>query len=163
MTVARVVCDTGALISLEKLSDGYCFIRRLYNKLLLSPTVFEELTFAHIPPDNYLRQYQIQDLFDIRKPTISLVIPGGDALHRGEIEAICLAWEYKTGLLIEESAGRYAAQQLGIPMSGIAGQILKAYRTQVIAASEATQKLHELLYAGRISQKLYLALTHEMT
>lgn len=161
MSAEIIVCDTGALISLEKLRDGYGFIRGLYHKLIVPQSVFEELTVNHIPPYEYLRRYQIQDLLDIREPANTLAIPDNVALHVGEIDAIRLAWEYKTGLLIEESAGRLAAQQLGIRISGIAGQILKAQRIGLLTANKANQKLQELLHSGRISQKLYLALLIE--
>ena len=37
-----VVSDTGPLISLEKLTDGFGFIRLLYDTILISPTVLKE-------------------------------------------------------------------------------------------------------------------------
>lgn len=39
----RVGSDTGPLITLEKLPDGYRFIRRLYDKIVIPPAVLEEL------------------------------------------------------------------------------------------------------------------------
>lgn len=38
-----IVSDTGLLISLEKISGGYRFIRRLYDRLLVPPAVLKEL------------------------------------------------------------------------------------------------------------------------
>jgi predicted nucleic acid-binding protein len=38
-----IISNTGPLITLEKLSDGYGFIRKLYDRMLIPPTVLEEL------------------------------------------------------------------------------------------------------------------------
>ena len=37
----RIVSNTGPLISLEKLSHGYDFIRQLYEKLVIPPAVLD--------------------------------------------------------------------------------------------------------------------------
>lgn len=42
----QVVCDTGTLISLEKLPNGFALIRQLYDKLLLPTAVLNELTLV---------------------------------------------------------------------------------------------------------------------
>ena len=44
------------------------------------------------------------------------------------------------------------------PISGIAGQILKAFRQGSLTAQEARNKLLELLQAGRMNRKIYEAL-----
>jgi predicted nucleic acid-binding protein len=44
MPDAKIVSDTGPLISLEKLSDGYSFFRLLYAKILIPFSVLEELS-----------------------------------------------------------------------------------------------------------------------
>jgi predicted nucleic acid-binding protein len=51
-------------------------------------------------------------------------------------------------LLIEETIGRHIAKNLGIPISGIAGQIIKAFQQEVISATEAYNKLDELWLSG---------------
>ena len=52
----------------------------------------------------------------------------------GESEAIALAYERKLRLIIDDLKGRQAAQQLGIPVTGTVGLIVKARQTGVIAA-----------------------------
>ena len=37
--VRRIVSNTGPLISLEKLRQGYAFIRQLYNTIIIPPGV----------------------------------------------------------------------------------------------------------------------------
>ena len=86
----EIVSDTGPLITLEKLIDGFRFIRLLYDKV---------------------------------------VIP------------------------------RQCARRLGIQISGIAGQVVKALRSGLISNQEAQDKLRELFEAGRISRKIHAALT----
>jgi hypothetical protein len=43
----------------------------------------------------------------------------------------------------------------GLHISGIAGQIFKAFRTGTLPSGEAQDKLRELLDAGRINKKIY--------
>ena len=39
----QIVSNTGPLISLEKLNQGYNFIRCLYEKLIIPPAVLDEV------------------------------------------------------------------------------------------------------------------------
>jgi predicted nucleic acid-binding protein len=55
----------------------------------------------------------------------------------------------------EEVVGRRVDQSVGIPMSGIAGQIIKAFQRDVISGTETRDKLGELFQAGRINRKIY--------
>jgi predicted nucleic acid-binding protein len=56
-------------------------------------------------------------------------------LHQGEAEAIALALEMKAShLLIDEREGRAMARQLGLPLTGILGVLLRAKKTKQIAA-----------------------------
>lgn len=86
-------------------------------------------------------------------------LSGLERLDRGEQEAIRLALAQELLLLIEEEAGRAAAQRLGLRISGIAGQVLRAFRSGTIGAEEAEQKLRVLYEAGRINRKIYEGLS----
>jgi predicted nucleic acid-binding protein len=79
-------------------------------------------------------------------------------LHIGEVQAIQLALDSALPLLIEETVGRWVAKGLGIAISGIAGQIVVAFRRGIITAQDAHSKLLELLNAGRINRKICEAL-----
>jgi len=85
-------------------------------------------------------------------------LPEATRLHVGEVQAIQLAKELALPLHIEETVGRRVAQRLGISISGIAGQIITAFRHGIITAQEARNKLLELFQAGRINRKIYEAL-----
>ena len=155
----QIVSNTGPLISLEKLNQGYDFIRQLYDKLILSPVVLDEVAAGQFAtPEEYLQHYGISDLIEVRTVSQPHELPEAERLHEGETQAIQLALELQLPLLIEETVGRRVAQSVGIQISGIAGQIIKAFRQGIISATEAQAKLGEFLRAGRINRKIYDAL-----
>jgi len=158
----QVVCDTGPLISLEKITSGYRFIGRLYDQLLVPPAVMEELVAGQFETkDAYVRHFDAEDLVVVEP--MSEAGPAGTVekkttlLDKGERQAIQLAFERELPLLIEEEMGRTVARGLGLQISGIAGQLLKAARERVITADEAMAKLMELRRAGRINQQIFEA------
>ena len=155
----QIVSNTGPLISLEKLNRGYDFIRRLYDKLVIAPAVLEEVAAGQfVTPEDYLQHYAISDLIEVRTVSQLRELPEVERLHEGETQAIQLALELQLPLLIEETVGRRVAQSVGLQISGVAGQILKAFRQGIISATEAQDKLNELLQVGRINRKIYEAL-----
>jgi hypothetical protein len=157
--VRQIVSNTGPLISLEKLSQGYDFIRQLYDTLIIAPAVLEEVAAGQFAtPDEYLQHYAIHHLIEVRTVSQPRELPEAERLQEGETQAIQLALELQLPLLIEETIGRRVARNVGIQISGIAGQILKALRQGIISATEARDKLSELLGAGRINRKIYDAL-----
>jgi predicted nucleic acid-binding protein len=160
MTEARrIVSNTGPLISLEKLRQGYDFIRQLYDAIIIPSGVLDEVTEGQFTtPHAYLRHYGIVDFIEVQVVSRSEQLPEAARLHIGEAQAIQLARELALPLLIEETVGRRVAWGLGIPISGIAGQIIMAFRRRIITAQEARNKLLELFQAGRINRKIYVAL-----
>lgn len=156
----EIASDTGPLITLEKLSDGYLFIRLLYDKILISRAVLEELAQGQFPNSQaYLEHYGITDLVEVVQARSDLEASGVELLDAGEREVIQVALERGLPLLIEEEAGRQCARSLGLRISGIAGQVVKAFRAGLISSEEAEDKLREILRAGRISRKIHAALT----
>src|SRR5262245_21004551 len=159
MEVRRIVSNTGPLISLEKLHRGYDIIRQLYDTIIIPPGVLDEVAEGQFAaPHAYLQHYGIVDLIEVRTVSRNESLPEAARLHVGEAQAIHLALELALPLLIEETVGRRVAQGLGISISGIAGQVLKAFHQGAITAQEARNKLRELLQAGRINTKIYEAL-----
>ena len=56
MAVRRIVSNTGPLISLEKLRQGYDFIRQLYDTIIIPPGVLDEVTEGQFAtPHAYLQ------------------------------------------------------------------------------------------------------------
>ena len=157
MSIARsIVSNTGPLISLEKLPDGFRFIRLLYDKIIVPSSVIEELTEGQFSSrESYITHYNIGDLLEIIDVEDSGPISELELLDRGEREAIVLSVKYKLPLLVEEEKGRLTAQKLGLKISGIAGQVLKAFRLKLIGDREAIEKIDDLYRAGRINKKIH--------
>ena len=158
----QVVSDTGPLISLEKITGGYRFIRRLYDRLVVPPAVMDELVAGQFEtPDAYLRHFDAEDLVVVKELSEASATEDlerkTEHLDEGERQAIHLALELKLPLLIEEEAGRGVARTLELHISGIAGQLLKATREKVISSEDASTKLAELRQAGRINRQIFEA------
>ena len=160
----QIVCDTGPLISLEKITGGYRFIGRLYDRLIVPPAVMDELVAGQFETkDAYLRHFDAEDLVSVKhlgEPSSSGAIEDKtDHLDKGEREAIRLALELGLSLLIEEEAGRAVARELGLHISGVAGGLLKAVQEEAISVDTASAKLAELRRAGRINQQIFEAVS----
>ena len=132
-TFRQVVCGTGLLISLEKITSGYRFIGRLYDRLLVPSAVMDELVAGQFETkDAYLRHFDAENLVVVES-----------VLKAGSAEAV----EKK----------KRVARELGLQISGIAGQLLKAAREEMIYVDEALDKLKELRRAGRINRHIFEA------
>ncbi|MGH7491599.1 MAG: hypothetical protein ACREOO_04315 [bacterium] len=155
-----IVSDTGPMISLEKLSDGFEFIRKLYTKIIIPEAVLEELASDSFPdPAEYLHFHLINDLVEVRPVLTISDISEIHRLDKGEKQAISLAYQLSLPLLIEETIGRQIATSAALQISGIAGQIMKAFKENLITSEEATYKLKELFDLGRINFKIYNSLS----
>ncbi len=151
----RIVSDTSPLISLEKIEGGYTFFRRLYDRILVPPAVLRELAAGPFESEEeYLAHFGIEDLLQVEAPERSERAEA-EHLDPGEREAIALALEFNLPLLIEEEAGRMLARELGIRISGIAGQILQAVRKGIISAGQANRILITLKRKSRINQQVF--------
>jgi predicted nucleic acid-binding protein len=111
-----------------------------------------------VTPPAYLQPYGSVNLIAVQGVSRREPLPEAARLHLGEAQASQLARELALPLLIEETVGRRVAQGLGIPISGIAGQIITAFHRGIITAQDARTKLLELFQAGRINRKIYAAL-----
>jgi predicted nucleic acid-binding protein len=152
-----IVTDTGPLISLERLDGGYEFMRRMYRRIIAPPTVLREIAIGQFAaPNSYLEHWSVTDfVFEYTPQALLQNIPWQNDLHLGELEALTLAQELRLPLLIEEAVGRRVAQELNIPFSGMAGQVLKAIRLDILTNQQGRRMLEQLLHNGRISQALF--------
>lgn len=151
----RIVSDTSPLISLEKIEGGYTLFRQFHDRVLVPPAVLRELAAGPLENEEaYLSHYGIADLLQVEMPERS-ELDKTEHLDPGEREAIALALECGLPLLIEEEAGRTLARELGIQISGIAGQILQAVRDEIIGADRANRMLVALKRKGRINLQVF--------
>ena len=106
----------------------------------------------------YLEAFGIKGFIKVTKCNRIADLPDILRLDQGEMEAITLAYQLKFPLLIKETIGRQIAQNAGLKISGIAGQIIKAKREGVIGTEDAEKKLKDLFNHGRINSKIFKAL-----
>ncbi len=99
-----VVSDTGPLISLEKMKDGFGFIRKLCSKIIVPPSVLEELYRNSFPTaEEYLQAYSIHNFIEVQTPSvIPEVLNSNLRLHQPEKDALSLALELQKTLWIEK-------------------------------------------------------------
>jgi predicted nucleic acid-binding protein len=89
----QIVCDTGPLISLEKITGGYRFIERLYDQLIVPPAVMDELVAGQFETaDAYLHHFHVEDLIVakrlVARSTTREIEDKTKHLDKGEREAV---------------------------------------------------------------------------
>jgi len=155
------VSDIGPLISLESRPTGFQWIRSILDRLIIPPTVLEEVAHPYEGRQAFLEEAELRRLIEVRRPEIrSKADPGsgGHVLDEGEQEAIALARELGDPLLIEEAAGRRVAKSLGCEALGAAGLIDRARQDDFLSFAEATEMWRILLRENWISESLYRSL-----
>ncbi|MEM1093295.1 MAG: hypothetical protein AAGJ10_01735 [Bacteroidota bacterium] len=157
----RIVSDTGPLITLEKLTDGYTFIRALYDQVVIPASVLRELTDGG--PESYLAHFAIEDLVLIAdEPVRRREVESLDRLDAGEQDAIQVALDLGLPLLIEEEMGRRVARSAGLKISGIAGQIGRAAHEGHIPTESAQRYLKQLYGERRINRRVFEAVLNHV-
>ena len=147
-----VVANAGPLISLARI-DHLPLLPALYSEVIVPPVVYQEITAetdlpgAHeLAQAGWLRAVAARDELAVQRLLFWL--------DRGESEAIVLAQEMSTTLLIDERRGRAIAAALSLEITGTVGILLAAKalgHVQVVMPL-----LDALLAAGvRLSPRLY--------
>ena len=128
----KVVCNTTPLLSLLKI-DRLGVLKELYGQITIPEAVVGEVDAGRD------REYHI----DLRTLDRIRIVPIRSASARlflfdlddGEAETIILAQEQSADLaIIDEKLGRRYAAQLGIPVTGTIGVLLKAKERGLIPA-----------------------------
>lgn len=152
----EIVSDTGPLISLERLPGGYQWMKEIYAGVFVPPSVAEELIAGGYEDlDHYQQYFGVESFLSISSLQDRPSPPETAHLHQGERDAIRLALDLELELLIEEEDGRRAAEQLDVPYSGIAGQILIAVQEEVLTEAEGRRQLGILLDRGRLNRTVF--------
>ena len=144
-----IVSNSGPLISLDNIEDGFEFIAKLHPRIYIPESVFQEVS-VYTDLEKHLGS-----LLEVRPVQEGTRFLGMGRLDRGETDAIKLAIEMGAHLLIEEKLGRDIATKNGVQMSGIAGQLFSAYRKHIISGDEAAGKLAQLFARNRINKNVY--------
>ena len=121
-----VVSNTGPIVALAK-ADHLTLLRLLYGEVLIPPAVHRELLAKAGPEarriDDGLAAFLRVTAISPLPEEVNRLTSG---LGAGEQQAIGLALEAGGLLLIDDRAGRKAAGQLGIAITGAVGILLKA-------------------------------------
>lgn len=131
-----IVSNTGPLIGLAKIQQ-LDLLGRLAAEIYIPPQVRIEL-LARTGPETALLAAALQGAIQVKAPAV-LDAATETMLRRldeGERQAIALARSFHTPvlLLLDDRAGRTAAQKLGQPLTGLAGLLLLAKRQGVVTA-----------------------------
>lgn len=137
-----IISDTSCLIVLEKIGE-LSLLKNLYKTVLTTIEVSEE--FGNPLPE-WVEVKQVKDKNCGR--VLSTIV------DKGEASAIALALETQHSILIiDDFKGRKLAEQLGLPITGTLGVILKAKESKIILSIRPIiKKLKTTNF--RISQEL---------
>jgi predicted nucleic acid-binding protein len=131
-----IVSNTGPLIGLAKIKQ-LGLLRRLATEVYIPPQVQLEL-LARTGPETPLIAAALEDTIRVKAPPVP--DPAADPILRrldeGERQTIVLAksFPYPVLLLLDDRAGRIAAQKLRQPLTGLGGLLLLAKRRGLVTA-----------------------------
>lgn len=128
-----IVADASPLIALARIGQ-LDLLHQIYGDIVIPRAVEEEITrhphgFGG-PRPAWIRVHDVQDV--VRVGALR------QELDPGEAEAIILAQEQGTRLLIDEAAGRRVARSLGLEITGTLGALLDAKRAGILPRLDAT-------------------------
>jgi len=137
-----VVTDTSCLIALERI-DQLDLLPSLFS--VYAPGAVVEEFGVH--PDWLTMEHVPEEAIDT---------PLLRTLDRGEAEAIVLAQAYVDAvLLIDEVRGRSVARQLGLPVTGTAGILLRAKDAGLVSAVTPLIDALVATHGFRLSTEVY--------
>ncbi|HEV7924937.1 MAG TPA: DUF3368 domain-containing protein [Verrucomicrobiae bacterium] len=135
-----VVSDTSPLHYLI-LCDAQSALPRLFQKVVIPPTVFRELQQPNTPA--LVRDWAsaLPSWVEVQAPKSLKLALDVDA---GELEAICLAQEIEAAaLLIDDRAGRNAAIRCGLAVIGTIGILEQAAARGLLELPLAAERLRQ--------------------
>jgi len=142
-----IISDSTTLIILFDL-DRIALLSNLFSKIVIPNAVYQEVCSKKsivLPEFMTIRQVQDNELL----ATLKLV------LDLGESEAIAMAIETQSKLIIDEKKERKIATAQGIEIIGLLGIIYLNVKKDYLSISQAKQFIEEAIkHHYRISQKL---------
>lgn len=153
-----LVADTGPLITLERIPDGFAYFRKFVGKLLVPEKVMEEyLKRLQVPPEAYegfieVVRVEPEDVLEFEKKSLS----------PADIDAISLAYKLQTTLLLWEAEAMKSAQQKNVPVTNIANEFMNACVAGYISYDEARARIQQLSTFGRIDELFVRRLLQEL-
>lgn len=120
-----VVSDSSVIINLAWIGQLH-LLQSLYAPVLIPNAVWQEIVVSGIGQPGSLEVQQAEWIQRRDVSNLMLLLSLRRDLDRGEAEAIVLAIEEKTLLLIDERRGRAIAEYFGIPILGLVGVLVRA-------------------------------------
>ncbi len=146
-----VISDSTTLIILFDL-DRMELLSNLFSQILIPEVVYREISVKH---DIVLPEF-IEVVSVKENETLNLL---KQLLDEGESEAIALALERKSKLIIDEKKGRKIAMRQGLEIIGLLGIVYLNIKNRHISQKNAKLFLDEALEHGyRINVKLIEAM-----
>lgn len=137
-----IISDTGPLVVLFK-TDLLFLLKEIYQEVLVPETVKRELTrkpegIILFEKNPWIKVKKATDKESIR--ILSLILDGGEA------EAIALALEMDSMILIDERKGRSYAKNLNLRVRGTLGLLFEAKKKGIVKS--VTECIDKLKRAG---------------
>ena len=147
-----VVSDTSPLHYLI-LCGAEEVLPRLFRQVVIPPTVFQELHQSNTPAQVKQWAGSLPSWVAVQKPrALNLKL----AVDAGELEAISLAQEiHAVAILMDDRAGRAAAQSCGLAVVGTVGLLEQAAVRGLIDLPDVIARLQQT--NARLDAKLILA------
>lgn len=130
-----IISDTSCITNLFQI-NSLEILPKMFGKILIPEAVFDELMTFH---KNTFTTHLLANKIELAKVTDakSLQTAKHFDLDAGETEAIALALQIENiALIIDEKAGKKAAEKLGIKTVGLLGVILLAKQKNHIASAK---------------------------
>jgi len=129
-----ITSDTGPLIALAKV-DLLNLLKTAFLEVMIPPSVHRELLAGSGEDAGHLHEAlgEYIKLTDLSDPP-RMVVRAVGRLGAGEREAIALAAQTGTPLLIDDRLARTVARQLGVKVTGTAGILVEIKRAGLLPA-----------------------------
>ena len=129
-----VVTNTGPLIALAKINK-LDLLEELFSKAYIPPAVQRELLAKSGPETSRLEFALNHFLQPTSEPQMPLEVQTATSrLDLGEQQAVALAYQLKSLLVLDDQLGRSAARQLGLAVTGFAGVLIQAKKRGLISS-----------------------------
>ena len=135
-----VVSNTSPILNLAIIGQ-LDLLRMQFSRIIIPPAVLAELRFdTSLPGAHVVRQAILDhwiEVQEIQDSTVARLLQR--ELDRGEAEAIALAVQISAErILLDERDARRVAKSLDLPVTGVLGVVLSAYKDGQLASLELT-------------------------
>jgi predicted nucleic acid-binding protein len=129
----RIATNTGPLIALAKINK-LSLLEQLFTEVHIPPAVQREL-LAKSGPETMRLDEALSRFIQVASvpqlpPEVKIAT---SRLDLGEQQAVALAYQLKVLLVIDDQSGRTAARQLTVPVTGMAGVLIRAKEVGLVS------------------------------